>query len=375
MLEKEEEDRRRKKEVEEADKEARRRKQAVEEEERRRKKRAEEEEEEERRRKKRAEEEEEEERRRKKRAEEEEEEERRRKKRAEEEEEERRRKKRAEEEEEDRQRRLREANESAQKEEDSVKNETASSPPHTDNISTTRQEEPGREATADASDGQPPRSLGRLAKRNASLATSIAPVKMAEVADLAENPAVAASTSSGAGEGDLSDSETESVTNASYSPRTALKHKILDKYNSLANAFKYMDTRRVGSVTLHQFADFVDESGLDYPFSTVHSLYCQLSQPADTLTEGLMYRNMDGDATLVQLGRRLEDIYGNMGVPFEAEGIGPTGRVTREAFYRVCTKAGLTAENSHALWNSIDLLGSGHLQMESLLLLLEGTAS
>ncbi|KFH05149.1 hypothetical protein TGVAND_325000, partial [Toxoplasma gondii VAND] len=169
----EEEERRRKQRAEEEEEEERRRKKRAEEEEeeeRRRKKRAEEEEEEERRRKKRAEEEEEE-RRRKKRAEEEEEERRRKKIAEEEEEEERRRKKRAEEEEEDRQRRLREANESAQKEEDSLKNETASSPPHTDNISTTRQEEPGREATTDASDGQPPRSLGRLAKRNASLAT------------------------------------------------------------------------------------------------------------------------------------------------------------------------------------------------------------
>lgn len=37
----------------------------------------------------------------------------------------------------------------------------------------------------------------------------------------------------------------------SESPRTALREKIYDKYNNLANAFKHMDKKKEGTVTVH----------------------------------------------------------------------------------------------------------------------------
>ncbi|CBZ55715.1 GI16562, related [Neospora caninum Liverpool] len=401
--EQEEEERRRKQREQEEEEERRRRRRAEEEEEERRRKQREQEEEEERRRRRRAEEEEEE--RRRKQREQEEEEERRRRRRAEEEEEERRRKQREQEEEEERGRQFRQAEERARREAEPARQtlpsdalDGQSEAATNGETASTRNQEALPASSPSYADGppahpesgaeQPPGPLGRMAKRNASLAGAIAPSKMKEITscsaaedenqgaavhfDEDDSPSTSVSTATVTGADDAStDSENESVVSASYSPRSALKHKIHDKYNSLANAFKYMDNRRTGAVTLHQFADFLDESGLDYPFSTVHDLYRQLSQPAEMLTEGLLYRNMDGDATLVQLGRRLEDIFGNMGVPFEAEQIAPTGRVTKDAFFRVSAKAGLTSQNAEALWKSIDVLGSGHLQLESVLLLLE----
>ncbi|PFH37518.1 cyclic nucleotide-binding domain-containing protein [Besnoitia besnoiti] len=167
-----------------------------------------------------------------------------------------------------------------------------------------------------------------------------------------------------------SESETE-ASGRQDSPRTALRDKLYDKYNNLANAFKHMDKEGTAVVSLRQFADFLDESGLDFPFATVHDLYRQLSQPANVLTEPLMYRNMEGEASLTQLDKRLEDIFGNTSVPFEQEGIEANGRVPEDVFVRVAGKAGLTPDNAKKLWKQMDVLKSGHLQLENVLLLLE----
>lgn len=57
-----------------------------------------------------------------------------------------------------------------------------------------------------------------------------------------------------------------------------------------------------------EFANFLEECGFEYPFPEVHELYMQLAQPANLLTVTMFYRNLEGHASLTQLGKRLEDV-------------------------------------------------------------------
>ncbi|KAL8429108.1 hypothetical protein Efla_003161 [Eimeria flavescens] len=143
---------------------------------------------------------------------------------------------------------------------------------------------------------------------------------------------------------------------ADRSPKAHFKKMVLEKFTSLASAFRHMDIDHSGTVKLSEFANFVDDLGMNIPFSVTHDLYEELAAPCDgMLMLSSFYKNLQGETcTLTELYRRLEEIFGNVEQPFDDAGIPPDGRVTKEQFTRIADEAGLSPAGASDLWNSMD---------------------
>ncbi|KAL8445957.1 hypothetical protein Emag_004922 [Eimeria magna] len=103
-----------------------------------------------------------------------------------------------------------------------------------------------------------------------------------------------------------------------------------------------------------EFANFVDDLGMNIPFSVTHDLYKELAAPCDgMLMLSSFYRNLKGDScTLTELHRRLEEIFGDVEQPFNDVGIPSDGRVTKEQFILIADEAGVSPPSATDLWNN-----------------------
>ncbi|KAL8272870.1 hypothetical protein Esti_003179 [Eimeria stiedai] len=163
------------------------------------------------------------------------------------------------------------------------------------------------------------------------------------------------------------------ATPPTLSPRSYFRQMVPEKYTSLASAFRHMDVDHSGTVKLSEFANFVDDLGMNISFSVTHDLYKELAAPCDgMLVLSNFYKNLKGDScTLTELHRRLEEIFGDVEQPFDDAGIPSDGRVTKEQFILIADEAGVSSTSATDLWNSMDRAHRGSLQRENVLLLLE----
>ncbi|OEH80348.1 CAMP-dependent protein kinase regulatory [Cyclospora cayetanensis] len=157
------------------------------------------------------------------------------------------------------------------------------------------------------------------------------------------------------------------------SPRSYFRKMVTGKYTSLASAFRHMDVDHSNTVKLSEFANFVDDLGMNIPFSDTHDLYNTLAGPSDgMLLLNNFYKNLLGDScTLTELHRRLEEIFGDVEQPFNDAGIPSEGRVTKEQFILIAEKSGVSTACANSLWDYMDRANRGSLQRENVLLLLE----
>ncbi|KAL8432543.1 hypothetical protein ACSSS7_004540 [Eimeria intestinalis] len=177
----------------------------------------------------------------------------------------------------------------------------------------------------------------------------------------------------GEGDGLQGTAEESPATQPALSPKSHFNQMVLGKYTSLASAFRHMDVDHSGTVKLSEFANFVDDLGMNIPFSVTHDLYKELAAPCDgMLMLSSFYRNLKGDScTLTELHRRLEEIFGDVEQPFNDAGIPSDGRVSKEQFILIADEAGVSSVSANDLWNSMDRSHRGSLQRENVLLLLE----
>ncbi|CDJ50796.1 CAMP-dependent protein kinase regulatory subunit, putative [Eimeria brunetti] len=132
------------------------------------------------------------------------------------------------------------------------------------------------------------------------------------------------------------------------SPRSSFKKLVLGKCTSLASAFNHMDVDHSGMVKISEFANFVDDLGMNLPFSATHDLYNTLCAPHD----GML-------------------IFGDVEQPFNDADIPPEGRVTQDQFLTIAGQAGISPACANSLWAEMDRANRGSLQRENVLLLLE----
>ncbi|CDJ66729.1 CAMP-dependent protein kinase regulatory subunit, putative [Eimeria necatrix] len=158
---------------------------------------------------------------------------------------------------------------------------------------------------------------------------------------------------------------------AVLSPRSSFKEFVLGKYTSLASAFRHMDVDHSGIVKLSEFANFVDDLGMNLPFSDTHDLYNTLSAPCDgMLVLSNFYKNLLEAFTSIPSARSYK-IFGDVEQPFNDAKIPPDGRVTKEQFVTIAGEAGIILSCANALWRDMDRSNRGSLQRENVLLLLE----
>ncbi|CDJ36672.1 CAMP-dependent protein kinase regulatory subunit, putative [Eimeria mitis] len=132
------------------------------------------------------------------------------------------------------------------------------------------------------------------------------------------------------------------------SPRSSFKKLLLGKCTSLARGFNHMDVDHSGMVKISEFANFVDDLGMNLPFSATHDLYNALCAPC----EGIL-------------------IFGDVEQPFNDAEIPPEGRVTQDQFLAIAGQAGISPACANNLWTEMDRANRGSLQRENVLLLLE----
>ncbi|CDI73672.1 CAMP-dependent protein kinase regulatory subunit, putative [Eimeria praecox] len=94
----------------------------------------------------------------------------------------------------------------------------------------------------------------------------------------------------------LSAGDTSQKTPEVLSPRSSFKKLVLGKCTSLASAFNHMDVDHSGMVKISEFANFVDDLGMNLPFSATHDLYNTLCSPCEgMLMLNNFYRNLMGE--------------------------------------------------------------------------------